>query len=140
MIDKIPMAISLISLSIGFTYSIFKIYKQFPQLTQSDKEDINILEDEEDYENEIVYNPNDLKYLPSEILDQLECGISGSYFKNPLISPYGHSFEKKAIVDWLQQKKECPYTKQPLYIKDLRKNKNLKSAIEFFQTYSNNNH
>jgi hypothetical protein len=66
-------------------------------------------------------------------LDSIEsfiCPITNEIMVDPVITPKGISFERQAIVDWLQKKKVCPITKAPLQEKDLITNYALKSSIE----------
>jgi hypothetical protein len=45
------------------------------------------------------------------------------------MSKYGHSFEKWAIMEWIEEHKCCPLTNQPLESTELFPNLNLKSCI-----------
>jgi hypothetical protein len=49
----------------------------------------------------------------------------------PLISPYGFTNEKEAILLWLSKNNICPMTKQRLSSKDLRLNVNVYNSIHF---------
>lgn len=83
----------------------------------------------EDDEWVIPYNEKNLEKYPREIQDCLECSISGSYIKEPIITKYGHSFEKSMIIECININGKCPMTKQILSIEDLRPNKNLMNAL-----------
>jgi hypothetical protein len=48
-----------------------------------------------------------------------------------MIGPYGFTNEREAILTWLRKKKECPMTKQKLYISNLRFNKNVYNLIHY---------
>ena len=52
-----------------------------------------------------------------------------------LMSPGGHTYERKYIENWIQIKKISPLTKKPLNKKDLRVNFAVKNMIE---TYNSN--
>jgi hypothetical protein len=58
------------------------------------------------------------------------CPISQEVMYDPVITPRGISFERKAILKWLEKKKECPITKTPLSEKELITNYALKQAID----------
>ena len=60
--------------------------------------------------------------------------LLGDYFTDPVTSKYGHSYEKSSILDWLQHSQVCPYSKQPLFPRDLIPNVQLKeSTIEYLK-------
>jgi hypothetical protein len=68
------------------------------------------------------------------------CPISQEVMYDPVITPKGISFERKAILNWLSKKKECPITKTPLNENDLISNYALKQAIEnYFANQKRNN-
>ena len=48
-----------------------------------------------------------------------------------MISPYGNTYDKEAIVSWLNTKNQCPLTKKPLSLRDLRLNKNALFLIKY---------
>ncbi len=51
--------------------------------------------------------------------------------RHPVISPSGFSYEREVIIEWLNRKPDCPYTKQKLTTEDLRINQNLHNLIKF---------
>jgi hypothetical protein len=55
---------------------------------------------------------------------------------DPVIDQHGHSFESKAILDWLKTKSTCPMNQQPLTPEDLAPNRALKETIESYQLTS----
>ncbi len=63
---------------------------------------------------------------PEEFL----CPISYNCMERPLKDPYGHSYEAKEILTWLQKKHTSPLTGRPLWEDDLVENKELKERIE----------
>lgn len=59
------------------------------------------------------------------------CPISGMLMENPVIDLYGHSYERKYIMEWLtNHKNTSPLTQQPLELNDLRPNITLKNSID----------
>lgn len=50
----------------------------------------------------------------SENDDVLLCSITQEIMKDPVITPYGHCFERTAIEEWLGKNKVCPITGKPL--------------------------
>jgi len=53
---------------------------------------------------------------------------------DPVIDKHGHSFERKAILDWLKTKSTCPMNQGPLTPDDLAPNRALKETIESYQS------
>lgn len=51
---------------------------------------------------------------------QLTCPITKQVIKNPVRTPYGHLFERLAIQYHVRQYKNCPVTRKPLTIDDLK--------------------
>jgi len=43
---------------------------------------------------------------------------------------FGHSFERKAILEWIQDKGTCPLTRRPLRLSDLVPNRALEGRIQ----------
>ena len=48
---------------------------------------------------------------------------------DPVSTPDGITYERKAIIKWLETKDYCPKTNKKLFLKDLRPNYALKEAI-----------
>ena len=65
----------------------------------------------------------------SEIPDRFVCPLTLELMKQPLYSKYGHSFERKAILQWLSTNDTCPVTRKPLSPSLLIPNNQLKSQI-----------
>jgi Mg-chelatase subunit ChlD len=63
---------------------------------------------------------------PSEYL----CPISMDLMNDPVIGGDGHTYERKAIEEWLQQHSESPLTRVRMDISSLKPNFNLRSSIE----------
>lgn len=60
------------------------------------------------------------------------CPISFDIMSDPVITIYGHTFERSAILEWLQHKSYCPVTHQTLYHNNLFPNIALRSMIEIW--------
>lgn len=58
------------------------------------------------------------------------CPITFVEMKDPYITPRGHSYEKEALEKWIKEKGNSPQTRDPLTLKDIRPNRNLREAIE----------
>ena len=60
----------------------------------------------------------------------LLCALTGCVMKNPVSSPYGHTFEKEAILSWLEQNGSvCPITGKPLTAAQLKPNEAVASKV-----------
>ncbi len=58
------------------------------------------------------------------------CPITCEIMKDPLMSRTGQNFERRAILEWLQEHHNtCPMTRQPLRVSDLYPNRALQSRI-----------
>ncbi len=58
------------------------------------------------------------------------CPITLLPMKDPVIAQDGHTYEREAIVHWLQTNPNSPLTRQPMRIDALKQNTKLKQAIE----------
>lgn len=66
----------------------------------------------------------------SSVPPQFLCALSGNTMKNPMLSPYGHTFDRETIEMWLkQQGSVCPITGKPLSMDQLQVNKPLQQQI-----------
>ncbi|KPI89800.1 putative U-box domain protein [Leptomonas seymouri] len=60
----------------------------------------------------------------------LLCALTGRVMKNPVSSPYGQTYEREAILNWLQQNGSvCPITGKPLSAEKLTPNEAVASKI-----------
>ena len=60
------------------------------------------------------------------------CPITHAIFEVPVIAEDGHTYEKKAILEWLESNNISPITKTTISKEGLRINYSLKSTIENF--------
>ena len=58
------------------------------------------------------------------------CPILKKVMREPVVDPQGHSYEREAIVSWLETHEESPVTKEPLKAADLQPNTVLKEEID----------
>lgn len=74
-------------------------------------------------------NKPDLLVIPEEFI----CPITQEIMINPVLSRYGQSYERKAIVEWLATgRRACPLTRQPLNLQNLVTNRSLQLRIKGF--------
>jgi hypothetical protein len=78
-------------------------------------------------------DPNGAERTSEMSEDYLTCPISLDVMSDPVITPYGDSFERYAIIDWLRTNDTCPLTRRPLKVSQLMENKSLKLVIEEYQ-------
>ncbi len=81
-----------------------------------------------DIENDLDDEIDELS-LSKEIPKDFICPISLCIMRNPVISIYGHSYEKSKIVKWVKKNYKCPLTSKPLYVFQLIPNISLKNII-----------
>ena len=66
-----------------------------------------------------------------EIPQEYTCPITQELMVDPVISRYGQSYERKAIIEWLASgTHDCPLTRQPLSLANLVTNHRLRAQIE----------
>jgi U-box domain len=63
--------------------------------------------------------------IPSEFL----CPITLEVMIKPLMSKYGHHYERDAILEWIGSSGTCPLTRRSLGLRDLLPNKALEDKI-----------
>ena len=58
------------------------------------------------------------------------CPLTHEVFHSPIVTRYGHTFEREALMKWLDENGSiCPFTRQPLSMSDLIINRNLLTKI-----------
>jgi hypothetical protein len=71
--------------------------------------------------------------IPSTIdtIDGLHCPITRERLKDPVVDEHGHTFERKAIKQWVEEKRStCPLTNQPINPAKLVPNYALKDSLK----------
>ena len=53
------------------------------------------------------------------------CPLTLKMFDIPMVTRYGHTFERRALLHWLEQNRECPLTYLPLNLNDVIVNRGL---------------
>ncbi|CDW86368.1 ubox domain containing protein [Stylonychia lemnae] len=61
------------------------------------------------------------------------CPISNQLIEEPVISKYGHIYEKKSIMEWIKRKSACPITYKSLKNEDLIPIYSLKQDIQEYK-------
>ena len=65
----------------------------------------------------------------SDIGQVLTCPISLEIMQDPVICRYGHTYERTAIIRWLERNNSSPINREPLYRNDLRPNHTVRALI-----------
>lgn len=68
---------------------------------------------------------------PADVPEQFMCPITMNWFEDPVITPYGHSYSRAAILSALSSYNMCPMTRLPLHKEDLVSNLSLRDATEY---------
>ena len=63
-------------------------------------------------------------------MESSKCPITQETFEDPVIGEDGHTYERKAIINWLTKKPTSPFTGQPINVNTLRPNHLVKQMIE----------
>jgi U-box domain len=64
--------------------------------------------------------------IPEEFI----CPLTLELFHNPVVTRWGHSFERGALLRWLKHQEGCPLTRKPMSLRDIIANSALKERIE----------
>lgn len=68
-----------------------------------------------------------------ECPDDMRCGIDGKVMIQPIISPYGHHFEKKTLEKWITNcGSVCPVTQKPMRMEECQLDAEMKKRIVKF--------
>jgi U-box domain len=77
------------------------------------------------------------RILGADVPPEFICPITLDVMKNPILTRSGMSYERAAIIHWLQNgSNTCPLTRKSLSMTDLISNKALKDRIDFW-TWAN---
>jgi len=72
--------------------------------------------------------------------DSLKCPITLELFRDPVTGQDGHTYERAAIIAWLQKYGTSPITRETMTIESLRPNHTVKQLIDEFQSSSSQKH
>lgn len=72
-----------------------------------------------------------------EIPDEYICPLTLELMLDPVMSKYGNSYERSAILQWVARRNSCPLTRRPLHLSDIVTNHHLRSQIRKFQKDNN---
>jgi serine/threonine protein kinase len=65
--------------------------------------------------------------------DSLLCPITLELFHDPVLAEDGHTYERQAIVQWIEKNRRSPLTNQELSLERLYPNHAIKKAIDHFE-------
>jgi serine/threonine protein kinase len=63
-------------------------------------------------------------------MDSCRCPLTDEVFEDPVVGDDGHTYERKAITNWLTKNPTSPITRQPMNINSLKTNYIVKKMIE----------
>lgn len=70
----------------------------------------------------------------AEVPPEFLCPITNEIMQDPVLSKYGHSYERSAIVEWLaSHSNTCPMTRKKMQLSDLITHPTLRLAIRQWQ-------
>ncbi|MEM9738225.1 MAG: U-box domain-containing protein [Bacteroidota bacterium] len=73
-----------------------------------------------------------------KVKENLECPISYDIMTEAVITPYGRSYQEKAIKKWVRKYHNDPLTRYSLDVSDLKPNYDLRRMVEeYIATYGN---
>ena len=68
-----------------------------------------------------------------EIPSEFVCPLTLQLMTDPVVTRYGQSYERSAIVEWIAKGKDCPMTRQPLSLGGIITNHALRAKIRHWQ-------
>eukprot|EP00357_Protocruzia_adherens_P028825 CAMPEP_0115007046 /NCGR_PEP_ID=MMETSP0216-20121206/20903_1 /TAXON_ID=223996 /ORGANISM="Protocruzia adherens, Strain Boccale" /LENGTH=172 /DNA_ID=CAMNT_0002373827 /DNA_START=38 /DNA_END=556 /DNA_ORIENTATION=+ len=68
----------------------------------------------------------------ADIPNGFVCPITQQIMRDPVMTPYGHTYEREAIEEWINKNHNDPMTQQPLEVSQLSSNYSLRDAIEYY--------
>ncbi|CAF0782165.1 unnamed protein product [Adineta steineri] len=63
-------------------------------------------------------------------MDSCKCPITNEIFRDPVMGDDGHTYERKAITEWLKKNGTSPITREPMDINSLKTNYAIKKVIQ----------
>ena len=90
---------------------------------------------ENDIEDDYTIEEEQSTYalLDTNFFETLTCPITHQIMDDPVITKYGHSYERKEIENWIDKAGNDPLTKKPLTKNDIFPNYQLKNLIEEYK-------
>ena len=90
---------------------------------------------ENDLEEEFSIDEEESMYglLEGNFIESLTCPITHQIMEDPVITKYGHTYERKEIENWIEKSGNDPLTKKPLTKNDIFPNFQLKNLIEEYK-------
>ena len=73
----------------------------------------------------------------TKLEDILRCPIAGNIMNDPVVAADGHTYERKAITEWIREHGTSPKTNQPLSPDLLFPNLAMKSQIKTYKMNQN---
>lgn len=73
-----------------------------------------------------------LEGTPLGLPEAFRCPITLEVMKDPYITPSGHSYERKALEQWIETKGTDPQTRAPLLLAQVIPNRALRDSIELW--------
>lgn len=81
-------------------------------------------------------NYNDDALIPEEFL----CPLTLDIMQQPVMTRWGHNFERHALMKWMESHDHCPLTRNPIALKDVITNRALQARILQWQHEHNHHH
>jgi hypothetical protein len=68
------------------------------------------------------------------------CPLTLDSMQDPVMTRWGHNFERMALLTWLQRHDECPLTRNPMTLQDIIGNRALKEKIHAWRKMTGSGH
>jgi serine/threonine protein kinase len=65
-------------------------------------------------------------------MDSLRCPLTKKQFQDPVMGADGYTYERNAIIEWLEKHGTSPLTQEPMNVQSLKKNRPVAAIIQIF--------
>ncbi|CAI2382900.1 unnamed protein product [Moneuplotes crassus] len=72
--------------------------------------------------------------IPKDVEEKLLCPISLEVMTDPVVTPYGHTFDRQNIESYIEKYGICPMTRKPLTKESLIPNYSIREMISHFNS------
>ena len=70
----------------------------------------------------------------ADVDNELKCPLTGKLFEDPVSTPYGHTYERRALLEYMKHNGNLdPKAKKPLRRDQLTSQKVIKALVEKFR-------
>jgi hypothetical protein len=83
--------------------------------------------------DDVIYRARSATRVKQIDPEHLTCMLTATLFEDPVIAPSGHTFEKWALLEWLERNPTDPMTREPLTKDQLYPNRAVLEAVDDYK-------